>query len=476
MQGSNLEFEGQLDAPVTAVRRYLKTPSAARAPFGEAKDMIYGTENGQIGLLVMRERFAQRQWVVPNPTRQGQINCIASIDVTKDDIADVVVGRDDGRVQVYSFDMAPTPGLQFERALNESIHSIDCGVITTPPYDEIVLCTYSGKVISYSSEPLNVKDKGDQYGRTVGEMHTENRIRTMRKELNDLRLKVSNTRDQFTKLAKQFVPVAQQFEVNTKFYLDPEEAAYMIQIELPMPIDTIALSSSVHVDLLDQETNSNAVVSRSPPDAANKNALLATYRCQETASRVEMKLRTTEGESGDITATVIAKTQPKVAQVIKLQVKSLSLHHRIHVLEEEESERKLNVLKITGTFSQQVIHDWISGCLPEIPPRLQQDTVTLLFRNVFTGSVLKCEYCKGEATISSDSVTTIAILKEHISQEAVRLRITLNDTFQARSRERRASAARASARETDIARAPRAKPPPRFPSRFRMRASRRSSA
>ena len=55
------------------------------------------------------------------PARQGQINCIASIDVTKDDIADVVVGRDDGRVQVYSFDMAPTPGLQFERALNESI-------------------------------------------------------------------------------------------------------------------------------------------------------------------------------------------------------------------------------------------------------------------------------------------------------------------------------------------------------------------
>ena len=95
------------------------------------------------------------------------------------------------------------------------------------------------------------------------------------------------------------------------------------------------------------------------------------------------------------------------------------------------------VNNFSGTFSQQVIHDWISGCLPEIPPRLQQDTVTLLFRNVFTGSVLKCEYCKGEATISSDSVTTIAILKEHISQEAVRLRITLTDTFQARLPERR---------------------------------------
>merc|ERR1719502_2359929 len=341
VQGSSLEFEGQLDAPVSALRRYIKSSNAARPVLGKdtSKEILYGTENGQLGMLLMHEHFAQRQWVVPNPGRQGQINCISSIDVTKDDVADIIVGRDDGRVQVFSFDMAPTPGFQFERVLTESIHSLDCGIATTPPFDEIVVCTYSGKVISFSSEPLNAKDQRDQYGRTVGEMHTENRIRTMRKELEELRGKVSKTREKFSQLSKQFIPVAQQFEVNVKFNLDPEEAAYMIQIELPMPIDLVALSSSVHVDLLDSETNSNAVVSRSPPDAANKNALLATYRCQETANRVEMKIRTTEGESGDITATVVAKTSPKVAQVIKLQVKSLSLHHRIHALEDDESSR-----------------------------------------------------------------------------------------------------------------------------------------
>ena len=63
-----------------------------------------------------------------------------------------------------------------------------------------------------------------------------------------------------------------------------------------------------------RETNSNAVVSRTAADAANKNALLATYRCQETSNRIEMKIRTTEGESGDIQATVVARTNPKVAQ------------------------------------------------------------------------------------------------------------------------------------------------------------------
>ena len=46
VQGSNLEFEGQLDAPVTALRRYIKSAST-RPAAGGPKEMIYGTENGQ---------------------------------------------------------------------------------------------------------------------------------------------------------------------------------------------------------------------------------------------------------------------------------------------------------------------------------------------------------------------------------------------------------------------------------------------
>jgi len=76
--------------------------------------------------------------------------------------------------------------------------------------------------------------------------------------------------------------------------------------------------------------------------------------------------------------------------------------------------------------------------LAEMDAETRADTAALLTgARPCEDNATKCEYCKGEATISSDSVTTIAILKEHISQEAVRLRITLTDTFQARLPERR---------------------------------------
>jgi Bardet-Biedl syndrome 7 protein len=100
VQGSALEFEGQLDAPVTALRRYARSPAAARAPFGAPKEVVYGTDDGQLGMLLMHEQHAQRQWSVPNPARHGTVNVLESLDVTKDDVADILVGRSDGRVQV----------------------------------------------------------------------------------------------------------------------------------------------------------------------------------------------------------------------------------------------------------------------------------------------------------------------------------------------------------------------------------------
>ena len=91
-----------------------------------------------------------RQWVLPNTGKWGRVNCVAALDVTKDDVADVVVGRDDGRLQVFSFDADAdgSPQLAFERTLGEGIHSVEMGTISTPGYDDVVCATYTGKVIS----------------------------------------------------------------------------------------------------------------------------------------------------------------------------------------------------------------------------------------------------------------------------------------------------------------------------------------
>ena len=58
------------------------------------------------------------------------------------------------------------------------------------------------------------------------------------------------------------------------------------------------------------------------------------------------------------------------------------------------------------------VHSWVVACLPEVPARLQDDEGSFAFRNTFLGTLLLAKYAKGEATFKSESLTTLAIVKE----------------------------------------------------------------
>lgn len=81
--------------------------------------------------------------------------------------------------------------------------------------------------------------------------------------------------------------------------------------------------------------------------------------------------RTTEGEYGDILVTVVAKMSPKSAQTVRVRVKPLSLHQRVNELTREEEARPKNTLRLTGSFSVSLMHEWISLCLPEVSPYIR---------------------------------------------------------------------------------------------------------
>ena len=60
------------------------------------------------------------------------------------------------------------------------------------------------------------------------------------------------------------------------------------------------------------------------------NCLLATYRCQMNTTRLELRIRTSEGQQGTLLAYITPILQPKCCQVRHYQIKPLSLHTRIH--------------------------------------------------------------------------------------------------------------------------------------------------
>ena len=68
------------------------------------------------------------------------------------------------------------------------------------------------------------------------------------------------------------------------------------------------------------------------------NFLLATYRCQANTTRLELKVRSIEGQYGTLQAYVTPRLQPKTCQVRQYQIKPLSLHQRTHAFDETRSE------------------------------------------------------------------------------------------------------------------------------------------
>lgn len=65
---------------------------------------------------------------------------------------------------------------------------------------------------------------------------------------------------------------------------------------------------------------------------------------------------------------------------------------------------------------------WMVG---QVPARLQGEEATFAFRNTFLDTLLFTDYKKGEATFRSDSITTLAIVKEVVTKEATARKIQI---------------------------------------------------
>ena len=61
---------------------------------------------------------------------------------------DLVVARDDGRLEIYTYQNSnPFPTLCFETQIKSTITSIDAGHITMTNSKDIILSCYDGKII-----------------------------------------------------------------------------------------------------------------------------------------------------------------------------------------------------------------------------------------------------------------------------------------------------------------------------------------
>ncbi|XP_017775977.1 PREDICTED: Bardet-Biedl syndrome 7 protein homolog [Nicrophorus vespilloides] len=389
-----------------------------------SKHVIFGTVDGKIGLLDLDRSHSFKKWLISNPDNSSAVSCLNCYDFTKDGINNLIIGRNDGNIEVYTIhisDPMDQAVLIFSYNCNESVTSLQCGIVGSVGYDEILVSTYTGRIFGLTTETTDKNVGGDSTsGNYIFSVDTTQKIIKLRNEIEELQGSLVKEREKYQSLTYSFMDdfsAIPTLTIKDSLVLSKSGASYTLTLEVPTAIDNVLLQSDVPIDLLDVEKNS-AVVSYSEADPKKENYLLATYRCQINTNRLEVKIRTIEGQYGTLQAYVTPLIQPKFCQLRQYSIKPLSLHLRIHHFDEN---RPYNVLTVKGTFSLAEIHAWISNCLPEVPekPNPMEDTV-LNFQSAFLDTMLQCKYMKGEGIFKSDNVSTISILKEYLSKEATR--------------------------------------------------------
>ncbi|ERE90914.1 putative Bardet-Biedl syndrome 7 protein like protein [Cricetulus griseus] len=245
LQGSDVMYEIEVPGPPTVLALH----NGDGGDSGEG--LLFGTSDGKLGLIQITISKPIHKWEIRNDKKRGGILCIDSFDIMGDGVKDLLVGRDDGMVEVYSFENANEPVLRFDQMLSESITSLQGGCVGKDGYDEIVLATYSDFPPKFRLANLHVAP--------ILLLHC-------RSELEHLQFKVLQERENYqqssqSSKAKSTVP---SFSINDKFTLNKDDASYSLVLEVQTAIDNVLIQS-------------------------NDNFLLATYRCQANTTRLELK-------------------------------------------------------------------------------------------------------------------------------------------------------------------------------------------
>uniref|UniRef100_A0AC34GRH9 Uncharacterized protein n=1 Tax=Panagrolaimus sp. ES5 TaxID=591445 RepID=A0AC34GRH9_9BILA len=272
--------------------------------------VLYGTKSGRLGLVDLQTDGGIVCWEISTKS-SGGITVIYCHKITNTGVSDVLLGKDDGLVEIYSVD--DNDEVQFRQVYqcDESITGLDCGRINNEKIDEIIVCTYTGWVFALTTEPLpeNIEATNSQ--------QMEIKVQQLKSELEELELKVREERERYEETTNgnpESLTTVPPFSINDRFVLDKETSCYLLAIELVIPIEYIVLQCDADVELMDIARSTAVVSFTKPPQDGSGNKLLATYRCQADTTRIEMRIRSIEGRGGTLRAYIVPDIRPKMCQ------------------------------------------------------------------------------------------------------------------------------------------------------------------
>eukprot|EP01060_Flectonema_neradi_P019649 TRINITY_DN268_c2_g1_i1.p1 TRINITY_DN268_c2_g1~~TRINITY_DN268_c2_g1_i1.p1 ORF type:complete len:730 (+),score=132.00 TRINITY_DN268_c2_g1_i1:112-2301(+) len=429
IQGTDVVATESCEGAVVSIQN-LTLPAATKKQT-DSNELLYGTANGFLGSKKISGHGFSPSWSLPG-NAQGGVSALQTADVSGDGLPEILLGRDDGIFQIFGFEpglQGSPPSLLFQTTVSESVQAVDSGNVLQTATEDVIICTYTGKVIGYTTDtssddmPVRLPGKAPPAGNKKGTQEKKKKLLALQEEIEKMKAKVQQKKDEYSKCSGNAIAVTATHNVKDKFVLDPS-AAWFLTLEMDAPIDMVILKSDVDIELLDTDSNP-CIVSTSDPEGAGK--VLASYRCTESTSRIEIKVRTVEGQHGTLEAYIIPFLTPKTCQMTSYSIKPLSLHQRLN--DAPALPNCCNLMKVDGSFTVTEMHSWIAQCLPEVPTLLQSESATFYFKSAFQNTILRCSYRGNEAVFVSDNITTLSVLWDFISRLATSKKIKLSVSF-----------------------------------------------
>ena len=436
LKDGEVYYEASLDAVPTAVAEVESVISAAGGiDLGIGRrEIIYGTEKGGLGQIFLDSDAIRRGWNISVDSSLGGINCLAAkYDFTGDGVPDIIFGKDDGAVEIFS---SGNESGQAERIFStnvaDSVSSIHLGFVTDTETQDLAVHTFSGNLLCLTQSQSKAASKSiDDELQSVEE--DAKRAERVKQEITQLRHKLESQKEKVQKSDPASVQSSNAIKMNVRHILNHEDSSHIIRIEIATPITKIATKSDLPLDfILDNEAEVQQRISTTK-SASERYASLAVHIFDAPLKQVDIRFKAYEGKNGQVQLFIIPDESFHYCQYHTINIKPLSLHQTIGRNEAEHYlVRPMNKLSFTGHFSMQEMHNWICYCLPDIPtraPHTQQEM--LYFFSTFLDTFLMVSYQDGEGHFSSDSISTLAIVRDMVTQRASMQKQRLNISFHA---------------------------------------------
>ncbi|XP_059060218.1 Bardet-Biedl syndrome 7 protein homolog [Achroia grisella] len=388
---------------------------------------FYGAADGSIGLIVYEDSTLTSKCLMEG-RGLGAVVCLGWF--MGNGGTHLAVGRHDGSIQLYLIDMeniAGKPRLKFTYFCGEPVTSV-CGGCVGSEDHELLAATFSGRIFGLRTQRLVI---GVANINNISQDALTSRRAKLESEVARLEKQTANEREKYQRNTRSLhggLSAPPLLDIQYELQGATRDGWQEVNITSAVPLDMLFIYCNLELDLL---TDNAAVLSVCSSQSSVKD-LLATVRCQAGTRSVWVRMRYTpqtnnpvsRAESVQVLIYALPAAAPRVARLITLRLPVLPYYSLHENMDSENEERSWCQVHVTGSFSVAEITSWLADALPGDLPRPSAN-VAFARSHTLLRTVLICRYQRGMAIFISDNVTTIAIIKDIISNCSVKKNIRI---------------------------------------------------